>query len=457
MTLARSLARVRAAASAALPGLTAAPAIRRRRGRALALLAAGTVLGACAENLEGGAGCPALCPLQNEQVQDVVIEGVVLDSTLAGFPVPGDAATWLLAVAPGPDSLETRVVARFDSIPARFFPTTGGDSLPITRLDSARLLLRVDTSGTRYTQPITVEAYDVETDGESDTAAAVLNARFTDARRLGSVTVPVGGITGDTLRIPLDAGRVLASVGGRLRVGLRVRSTAAASVRIVNSLGAGAALGPRVSFRAQQSDSVGTVLTATTRSVTPAGSGLAPVLADFPLVAVSPRTAAGSDLVVGGLPARRTFLRFAIPSRIADSTTIVRASLELTQRPATGFAATDSVVVIPQAVYATDTLSNNLLLSALLSSRTVAPNGIARALDSLKLSPTGGGARVLPLVNAVRQWRSLPVGTQRAVVLRASAEGTQAAEVRFLSSEAGAAERPRLRVSYIPRTSFGFP
>jgi hypothetical protein len=64
---------------------------------------------------------------------------------------------------------------------------------------------------------------------------------------------------------------------------------------------------------------------------------------------------------------------------------------------------------------------------------------------------------VLPLVNAVRAWRFLPSGTQRAIVLRAAAEGNQTGEVRFFSSEAAAAQRPRLRLTYIPRTSFGLP
>jgi hypothetical protein len=50
-----------------------------------------------------------------------------------------------------------------------------------------------------------------------------------------------------------------------------------------------------------------------------------------------------------------------------------------------------------------------------------------------------------------------PRGTQRALVLRADAEGLQASAVRFYSVEAPAGLRPRLRLSYVPRTNFGLP
>jgi hypothetical protein len=64
---------------------------------------------------------------------------------------------------------------------------------------------------------------------------------------------------------------------------------------------------------------------------------------------------------------------------------------------------------------------------------------------------------VFPVVNLVRAWRSLPSNTPRALVLRAALEGAQAAEVRFYSIEAPAGLRPRLRLSYVPRTNFGLP
>jgi hypothetical protein len=49
------------------------------------------------------------------------------------------------------------------------------------------------------------------------------------------------------------------------------------------------------------------------------------------------------------------------------------------------------------------------------------------------------------------------MGSTRALVLRAAAEGAQAGEIRFYSNEARADLRPRLRISYIPRVQFGIP
>jgi hypothetical protein len=167
------------------------------------------------------------------------------------------------------------------------------------------------------------------------------------------------------------------------------------------------------------------------------------------LVAASPRRAAGADLVIGGLPAYRGFVRFDIPRRLSDSTQLVRATLELTQRPAAGFSATDSVVLVPQAVYATGAVTDLVRLAG-FSSRAVVVSGVFAALDTVKVSPLGSGRTELPLVGLVRSWRQLAAGVQRAVVVRALAEGAQASEVRFFSSEGPAEFRPRLRLTYLP-------
>jgi hypothetical protein len=275
---------------------------------------------------------------------------------------------------------------------------------------------------------------------------------------VGTRTLAVGGITGDSLRIPLDAAAIVraSQQGERFRLGLRMSSGARTRLRIASAQGAAAAVGPSLVFRAQETETTGRTLTVTPVSTTPGEPNTAAQQLDRVLVAVSPRTAAGADLVVGGLPARRVFLRFDIP-RSLDSVSLVRASLELTQRPAPGFDAADSVVILPQAVFGT-TETQDLVRLALFSSRNVVADGVGATLDSIALPATGSGTRVLPLVALVQQWRTLPAGTQRALVLRARQEGTQAPELRFFSREAGtAAFRPRLRLTYAPTTSTGLP
>jgi hypothetical protein len=78
-------------------------------------------------------------------------------------------------------------------------------------------------------------------------------------------------------------------------------------------------------------------------------------------------------------------------------------------------------------------------------------------IPGLRLGPAGEGVREFAVVQLLNAWRVLPVGTQRALVLRADAEGLQASAVRFYSAEAPAGLRPRLRLSYVPRTKSGLP
>lgn len=422
----------------------------RRRLAALLVLGVAALVGACAEQLDGGALCPALCPVENAAVRDTVLDAVSLDSSIAGFPVPGDPVTLLLATRPGPDSLDVRAVVRFDSLPGRFFPPAGGDSLEITRVDSSVLRLRFDTTDT-LRQAATLEAYDVDTAAAVDTSAAALAALFRPERRLGTVRLAAGAVP-DSVRLPLSDAAVAGKTRGsrRLRVGLRVVSAGAAQLRLFSTRGGNLSDVSVLRFD-PATDTLYRPLTVLPASGTPGVAEVAAGLEDFSFVVRSPRAPLGTDLVVGGAPARRVFLRFAVPRALSDSSTIVRATLELVQRPATGFAAGDSIIVRPEAVLATDSVTD-----LRRAADFVAGSGVVR-MDSLRLSPAGSGTRVFSIVSLVRAWRSLPPGTQRAVVLRASAEGTRVGEVRFHSREAAAELRPRLRISYVPRTEFGLP
>jgi hypothetical protein len=419
----------------------------RRLAALLALVAA--VAAACSESLDGGEACPSLCPIANTAVIDTVLDAVVLDTALAGFPVPGEAAAQVLALQPGPDSLDVRAVVRFDSLPARYFPLGGGDSVTITTADSTVLSLRLDTTGTRYAQAVTIEAYDVDTAAAVDTVSAALTALFRPGRRLGAVTLAPGTAV-DSVRLRLSDSALVASVRStrRLRIGLRLVSAGAARVRFGSAQGS--TQGARLTFDPQR-DTIYTAVTVGAASSTPAVPQVAAGFRDFSFVARSSRAPSGADLVVGGYTGQRTFIRFVVPRRLTDSTTVVRATLEVVQRPARGVVATDTVTLRTQAVVATDSLVDVRRAATL-----IAPPGLL-ALDSVRLAPADSGRRSLSLVALVRAWREFPAGTQRALVLRDPFEGLQGGEVRFFSAEAPAALRPRLRLSYIPRTDFGLP
>ncbi|HYD53362.1 MAG TPA: hypothetical protein VEA99_12065, partial [Gemmatimonadaceae bacterium] len=64
----------------------------------------------------------------------------------------------------------------------------------------------------------------------------------------------------------------------------------------------------------------------------------------------------------------------------------------------------------------------------------------------------------IEMAGLVRQWRVSGVEAPlRSVVLRVPFEAERPGEVRFFSREAAAPLRPRLRLVYVPRTTFGQP
>lgn len=430
---------------------------RSRRVAALAALALLVGAGACSEQLDSGATCSTLCPLANEQLRDTVLDPVALDTTLSGFPLTGATRPLLLATAGAPDSLDVRAVVRFDSLPSKYAPPAGGDSLPITAVDDTYIRLILDTT---QIQPAdgaaTLEAYDVDTPSGTDTATATLAALFTPARRIGTLplTFVKDRTLGDSLHLHVSdsAFAAKASTGARLRIGLRLVSAAPAQLRVagVRSGSALSTTAPTLSFD-PATDTVYKAVSVSPASSTPVGNATAAAAAvDQSLVVVSPRGAPSSDLIVGGAPGRRSFIRFNLPLHLTDSTEIVRAVLELTQRPVRYVPTTDSVRVRSEAVLAT-TAVTDLVQAALLA----APAGLSA--DTLTLSPADSGTRSFSLVSLIRAYRSFPATTMRAIALRDVFEGAQAGEVRFFSSEAPASVRPRLRLTYIPRASSGIP
>jgi hypothetical protein len=156
---------------------------------------------------------------------------------------------------------------------------------------------------------------------------------------------------------------------------------------------------------------------------------------------------------VGGFPARRTYMRFDLPSHIVDSSTVVRATLTLTQYPMRGSAsAGDSLAIYPFAITAGAIVTDVARLLRLVTVNTV------NAGDSLRLVPADSGTRRLELVNLVRVWRNTKAEqTQRALVLTVGAEGSNPAIAAFFSSEASSGLRPRLQLTYVPRVTLGLP
>lgn len=397
----------------------------------------------CSENLDSSGVCPILCPRVGGDVQTITIDAVVVDTAVPALSGLGTEPGLLLASRG--DSLDTRVIIRFDSLPATFKPV-GDTVLPIASVDSAYIRLRLDTTRIKGTDPVTIEAYDVDTTANDTSSAAVL-ALFRPDRFISSQTFARAELT-DTLKYFISNAAVLARIQSRaaLRVGLRAVSVGSTQLRFISTEGS---FGPVMFFRATP-DTTTKPLTVIPFSKTPVGESIrAANLTDYTVIAKSPPPAPASVLAVGGLPARRIYILFNIPSNIIDSSTVIRATLLLNQLPNTGPDATDTVALLPQVVLAGRAVTDPAKAAQIIG---------AISVDTLKLKPGDSGPTNVELARAFTLWRThKPDTLPRAIVLRSTTEGNSPLEIRFSSSEDIAALRPRLRISFTSKVPLRLP
>jgi hypothetical protein len=409
---------------------------------------------ACNENLqEGRAGCPALCPGQAVPVIDTVIDGLVglaVDTTVVGYPPIGTAPQ--LLVASGGDSLDVRGIIRFDSVAFDYTPDVAGDTArPATTAFLPTVTLRIDSTTFRSGGAINMimQAYDVDTVG-NDTTVAVLASLFRPDRFLGQATFDS---LSDSVRIPLDSGRIAAHIRGdkRVRIGLRLITTG----RVDIETAAGGGIAPSFAYF-PSTDTTGLVaFTTVPRSVTPlADSLLQGDLATYPLIVVGSSPRVGERLDVGGMPARRVYLRFRLPTRIVDSSTVVRATLTLSVKQFGGFLPGDSLTIFPQAVIATSAITDPTKAAAFLAASTIV------GIDTVRASPDLPDSVNIEFINAVRRWSGHQTDSvTRAIVLRIANEGADPLVTSFYAAGPAIpkAQRPHIHIAYVRPSGFGLP
>jgi hypothetical protein len=296
---------------------------------------------------------------------------------------------------------------------------------------------------------VTIDAYDVDTTA-ADSLTGALLPLFRADRLIGSQTFTAADFKADTLRLALDNAALFAKIKDtlRLRVGLRVRGQGS-HLRVT-----GNTFSPRIRIRVSADTTVApdTILL---RSLTPANDvEVQNSYAFYKVVAAGaePLPPAGR-FTIGGFSGARTYLRFDIPTTVLDSVQVIRASLLLTQTKARGTSAVvDTLTVFTQPVLASPSVTNIFTASQFL--------GGARAygIDSVRFAARDSGLKSIELVNLLRFWKSIgSTNTSRSVVLRALQEGSTPAEANFVSTEGPDAQRPRLRLTYVPRRGFGIP
>jgi hypothetical protein len=272
--------------------------------------------------------------------------------------------------------------------------------------------------------------------------------------------------------VPLDTAFIRQHVttpGGRVRLGVRIFSyghdstgKAAVAITPVSSSTAATtgASGSTLVYEghAAVSDTVDS-LAFTNSSVSKSSSGGPEFryLANYQLVLKGSPPPPSGVLAVGGLPGNRVFLRFNLPSALIDSsTTLVRATLILHQRGDSTFLRSDSVSLTPRVVVASPIVTDVSKAVLLLADAATVP------LLGARVNPSEVRADTIALVSrassVVALWRlEGPTRMQRAIVLQSSNEGRDPRRFLIYSNTAGDSLRPRLHLTYIPRSGFGLP
>ena len=399
---------------------------------------------ACTEKLDNSAGCPILCPDQGGQIETVTIDAIALDTTVSALQGQGTETTLLLATRG--DTIDARAVIRFDSIPDRYRrPGADTTGIEVTTVDSVLLRVRVDTVGGKVPASVTFELYDVNSDAP-DSAIAPIAALFTPERLITRATLLKTALK-DTVNIALPGSAILSRKGGRFRIGIRATAAQSVQLRLLSQEGAGNPT--TLSYRVSPDTTIARVVL-TPSSNTPANQPiLAGSLSDYTLLVKGTATGPSSLLNVGGLPARRVYMRFNIPSFLVDSVDVIRATLLLTQIPNATIDPADTLFLIPHV---------GLAAAAVTDVAKAAQITAVAISDTLHVTPGGSGLKTVEIANVLSLWRAQSATeTPRALVLLSTTEGSSPLEARFYPVEAAPELRPRLRISYSARKSTGLP
>jgi len=397
-------------------------------GGAAMLVAAG----GCGEDLlaPGVGTCPNYCPPEQLQVVDsVLLDNITSDSTFSGYVQPYEASALQVyrdsTAAAEANGWAVILFRRFsDSLLISSGDTTHG---AVLATDSFRL--EIPVRGRTSATGIELLVYRLPLGLDSTTTAADLAPYFADSTLLA--TVPIAdSVTGSSVFATIDAlafpdfaadsnrtalGIAMRTPTGFLNVGATEGSSAATLSRYVQVDSAGVSV-PRVEGKQPEFDSF----------LGPPESALT-----------------DGERGVGGAPSARTLLRFALPTRILDSSTVVRATLVLVPTGPVLGAPGDSIVLIAQGL--------NVDAGAKSPLRTVPSDSVALrigfvlvgASDTVRLDVTDV---VIGWVNDSTRPPSLAV--------RAVPEGATFAEYRFAAVSSGA-DRPRLHVTFIPPLTLG--
>ena len=404
------------------------------KARIVGLLAS-VVLSGCQEKLTSPADCPTLCPGGQPQVYDeVFIATPGTDSSFSGY-VQTHQATSLL-ISNGLQGFEERALIRFlaraDSVSLR-------DTLRGYTIDSVAFSFMVAARDTNL-DGVDLLLYRIAPTFDSASSFADLTLAFVPGSLIDTLHVPdtlnAGVVRTVFQGADLNRVQIEASDSGKMALGVRIASPTPTGIRLGASGGGNGAV-----FTTYVTLDVPDTGTARLRSL-----ALGPAFNTY--VSEVPQVPDTMQLAVGGAPSARSLLRFSLPSRIRDSATIVRATLELTPvAPITGLP-TDPARLTARAVLA------DVGAKSPVSSGVGIGGQLPPPTDTLDIGATSVN---LEAVRLVELWLGATTRPSALVLSLAPEAASFTRPVFFSTRAADPAVRPRLRLSYLLSFPFETP
>lgn len=389
----------------------------------LAVMAAVPMVTACTQKLTTPADCPALCPGGQSAFRDTVLDAVIgVDTSYSGYTSALDA-TGLLG-SNGGSYGESRAFVKFlrraDSILVR-------DTMRTFAVDSVIVQVTLLKRELAVTD-LVVEFYRLPRTTDTSASFATIDAAMTPDAKLGEVAVANSAVSG-LLQLHF-AGDDLAKVAfapgdsSDLVLGVKIRASGPTGVRL-GSLLSGAESPFFTTFVSV--DIADTTLRSQKIDRSPSQN----------LTVRPPQAVPGAEVLpVGGFPAARAFVRFALPPYLRDSARIVRATLELTTtRPLFGIPADTAYLEVRSVL-------SDFGPKSPVTSGTFGVAALLPGMSTIEVE----------MVSVVQLWQG-PTPLPSIARLGLGSEGATFLEP-FLNSTRAAVGRPRLHLTY--RVPFAF-
>jgi hypothetical protein len=404
-------------------------------------IAAGAL--ACQEHLTSPGQCPELCPGGSPTVFDTVLSPVQGgDESVSGYVSRGGGVALLTSngLPASEDRAIYRFVSRQDSITVR-------DTARAYTVDSVTLGLTLIARDT-LVNGLKIFLYRLPADITPDTATfAGIDAQLAAPALIDSILVPDSVNTGAVSVVlrgaDVDRVAIPAGTGGVLALGLRISADSPTGIRTGSIVGSNAAT--FLSYVTVDVPDTTTTIKHQTLSRSSQFNGF---------VTQTPYTVAPGTLLLGGEPSSRGFIRFALPSRIKDSATVVRATLELLPAIPIPGLPTDPAILEGRAV-----------LSDLGPKSPLATNP-ASLIPQDTLTLESSDTVRLDITDIVKLWQSSEERPQEVALrlgARTSTPGVIAEGASFTRTLFGSTSPlspvgpPRLRVTYLLSFPFESP